>query len=240
MLDVDGAVEEEAEADGVGEVHDGLGVDVGVDHAGVLAGVDEVGEAGPPVVELRAQHGGDVGVAPGGDERLEQQRRGVVVAVALDEVPADGVEDVGGVALEAVLGEELVELVGGRGLDGGGEQLGLAGEAAVDGTGRQPRSPGDLGHAGAVVALLGEHLGGGDEQPTAGVVRPGAHVLLAAVRRARIGGRIPLGHAAIITVIIAPSTPTKMGLEPLASRSPHPNLEGSTSVRPRASPAGAR
>ena len=60
----------------------------------------------PALVDAPPQHGGHLGVAPGGDERLEQQRLAVVELVG-DEVGADGGEDVGGLALEAVLGEEL-------------------------------------------------------------------------------------------------------------------------------------
>ena len=81
-----------------------------------------------------------------------------------DEVRPDGGEDVGDLALEPVLVEELVELAVGAQLDGGQQQLGLAGEAAVDGAGGVAGPAGDLGDAGAVVALLGEHLGGGLDQ----------------------------------------------------------------------------
>ena len=50
---------------------------------------------------------------------------------------------------EAVVGEERVELAGGGGVDGRGEQLGLAAVAAVDGPGGDAGPAGDLGHAGA-------------------------------------------------------------------------------------------
>ena len=73
-----------------------------------------------------------------------------------------------GVAVEAVLREQLVELVLGALLDGLAEQLGLAGEAAVDGAGGEPGPTGDLLHAGAVVAPLGEHGGGGLHQALPG------------------------------------------------------------------------
>src|SRR3546814_18013707 len=65
----------------------------------------------------------------------------------------------GDLALEPVLVEQRVELVGGVGLDGGEQQLGLAGEASVDGAGGVAGPPGDLSDASAVVALLREHLG---------------------------------------------------------------------------------
>ena len=115
-----------------------------------------------------------LGVAASGDERLEQQRALGVVVIASsilrrrDEVGADGAQDVGGVALELVLGEQVVELVGGAGLDRGLEQVGLAGETAVDGAGGQAGPAGDLLHSGPVVALLGEHGGGGVEESIAG------------------------------------------------------------------------
>ena len=79
-------------------------------------------------------------------------------------------EDVLGPPLEAVVGEEGVELVGGAGVERGGEQIGLAGEAAVDGAGGDAGPAGDLGDAGALVAPLGEHLGRGVEETEADLV----------------------------------------------------------------------
>ncbi len=109
-----------------------------------LASVDEVGRAGRRRCSSGvAQQRRHLGVAPGGDERLEQQRLPVVELLG-DEVRADGGEDVGDLALELVLGEELLELVVGLGLDGREQQLGLAAEAAVDGAGGEPGAPGDL------------------------------------------------------------------------------------------------
>ncbi len=50
------------------------------------------------------------------------------------------------------------------------EQLGLAGEAAVDGAGGEAGPAGDLLDAGPVVALLGEDLGGRVDEALAGRV----------------------------------------------------------------------
>ena len=56
-----------------------------------------------------------------------------------DEVCTDDLEDVGGVAVEGMRGEQLVELVGRAGLDGGLQQLGLTSEPTVDRSGREAR-----------------------------------------------------------------------------------------------------
>ena len=125
QVELDGAEEQEAEADGVAEAHDRLGVERGVDGAGGLRLGDEVGEAVAAQVEGALHEAAHLGVAPGGDEGLEQQ--GALGAHLVgDEVRADRGEDVGDLALEAVLVEELVELAVGPGLDGREEQLGLA------------------------------------------------------------------------------------------------------------------
>ena len=71
---LDGPEEQEAEADGVAEADDGLGVEGGVDGAGGLGLGDEVGEAVAAQVEGALHEAADLGVAPGGDEGLEQQR----------------------------------------------------------------------------------------------------------------------------------------------------------------------
>ena len=115
---------------------------------------------------------GDLGVATSGRERFEQQ--GLTrLRFAGDEVRADRGEQVGGPAFEGVLGEELVELVLRARLDGLGEQIGLPGEPAVDGAGGEAGPAGDLGDAGTLVALLGEHLGGREDQPFAGGIAAG-------------------------------------------------------------------
>ncbi len=105
------------------------------------------------------------------DERLEQQRPlGVIVVgtVVHHEVRTDRAQDVGGVPCEPMLREQLVELVRRAGLDGRLEEIGLAGEPAVDGAGGQARSPGDLLDPGPVVALLGEHVRGRVEETITG------------------------------------------------------------------------
>ncbi len=84
---------------------------------------------------------------------------------------ADGGEDVGDPALKAMLVEEPLELIVGVGLDGRDKKLGLAREAPVDGPRRVARPAGDLGHTGAVVAVLSEHLSGGRDQLLANRVR---------------------------------------------------------------------
>ena len=68
-----------------------------------------------PVDQVLAQHGLHLRVAAGGHEGLEQD--GLARArVAGDQVGADGGQHVGDVALEAVLGEEPIELAAGAGL----------------------------------------------------------------------------------------------------------------------------
>src|SRR5438477_104087 len=110
-------------------------------------------------------------IAASGDEGLEQERILTVVGVVAllvtlrrhDEVRPDRAQDVGSVSLETVLGEEIVELVVGARLDGGLQQIGLAGEPAVDRPRGQTGPAGDLLDPCPVVALLGEHRGGGIE-----------------------------------------------------------------------------
>jgi len=132
----------------------------------------QVADPTGPLVEQLLQGLAHLAVAPGGDEGLEQERALVVVAVGRrrDEVRTDDPQDVGGVAVERVRREQVVELVGGAGLDGRLQQLGLALEATVDGPGGEARPAGDLLDPGAVVALLGEDPGRGLDQPLTGEV----------------------------------------------------------------------
>ena len=74
MFDAERLVQQEAEADGVGEVDDGLGVEVGVDDASLLAGVEQRAQPGPTVIELLLEEPFQLGVSAGGDERLEEDR----------------------------------------------------------------------------------------------------------------------------------------------------------------------
>ena len=76
-----------------------------------------------------------------------------------DEMGADGHQHVCGAPFKRVLGEELIELVLGAGLDRFGEQIGFAGEPAVDRAGGEASPASDLGYACALIALLGEDLG---------------------------------------------------------------------------------
>src|SRR5436190_4902011 len=163
QIELDGSEQEEAEAEGVAEPHDGFLVERWVDGPGGLRLGDELGELVAPQVERLAHAAGHLGIAPRRHERLEQQRA-VRAEVVGDEVGSDGGEDVGDLALELVLVEEAVELVVLVGLDGRQQQLGLPAEAAVDRAGRVARSTGDLRHTSALVALLGEHLGGRRDQ----------------------------------------------------------------------------
>ena len=126
-------------------------VEVRIDAAVGLRLLDEVGEHGGALLD----HGARAALGTSGSRRAatnasSSSAPSCVVGVGrrCDEVRPDGAQDVGGPALEAVLGEQLVELVGGAGLDRRAEQLGLAGEPAVDRAGGQPGPPGDLLHAG--------------------------------------------------------------------------------------------
>ena len=145
------------------------GVEIGVDLAGGLGLLDQGGEGLGALFEAPAHERGHLRVAAGSDEGLEEQRLAVVEGIG-DEMGADRGEHVGHPSLEAVLGEELLELVVAAGLDGGEQQLGLAPESTVDGAGREAGAPGDLLDAGAVVPLLGEHRGRGLDEAVSGGV----------------------------------------------------------------------
>ena len=67
----------------------------------------------------------------------------------------------------------VVELFGAPRTDRFHEELGLVAELAVDRARGEAGAPGDLLDAGAVVADLGEDLGGGVQQPLPGVVGTG-------------------------------------------------------------------
>ena len=125
QVELDGAEQQEAEAEGVAEPHHGLLVERRVDGAGGLGLGDQLGELVAAEVERLAHAAGHLGVATGGHEGLEQQRA-VRAELVGDEVRPDGGEDVGDLALELVLVEEAVELVVLVRLDGGEQQLGLA------------------------------------------------------------------------------------------------------------------
>ncbi len=96
---------------------------------------------------------------------------------------AGGQEDVLHAALEVVVGEQRLELVVGVRVDGLDEEVGLVGEASVDGAGGDAGPAGDLGDAGLVVAPLREDLGRGGQQAVAQGVDLGVS-----------GGQGRLGH----------------------------------------------
>ena len=111
--EVEGLEQEEAEADGVAERHERLGVELGVDAAAGLGRLDDGRRAGR----------GARPCARGAARRRAGSRRAATKASsrsgspvgrgAVDEVATDDGEDVLGAALEAVVGEQRVELVGG-------------------------------------------------------------------------------------------------------------------------------
>ena len=117
---------------------------VAVDDAGGLRAVDEVAEAPAP-----GRRGARAGRPPprgrgGRPRRPRAAWPGRVARRRVTRCEPTVRQDVGGPALEAVLGEQLVELVAGAAADGLGQQLGLAGVAAVDGAGGEPGPAGDL------------------------------------------------------------------------------------------------
>ena len=72
--EVEGLEQQEAEADGVAERDERVRVELLIDAAAGLGGLDDVRQAGPPIVDPPAQQVRHVRIAPGGDERLEEQR----------------------------------------------------------------------------------------------------------------------------------------------------------------------
>jgi hypothetical protein len=180
---VDGAEQQEAQRHCVAEADDGERVELRVDAAGALGLQDESHQVLRAVLDHPPQHDRHLGLAPGGHERFQQQGLAAVELLG-HQMGADPGDDVGRLALEVVLGEELVELAVRLGLDGRQQQLGLAAEPPVDGAGGEPGPPGDLLHARAVVALVREHVRGRGDQPVAGGIA------------GRGGGPSGIGHIA--------------------------------------------
>jgi hypothetical protein len=152
-------VQQQAQVQDAHQEHHGLGVDVVVDGA-VATG--RAGQRRDPPAPRRVGFGqglGHLGLAPGGDVGLEAQGLGVAQRAAGAGGP--GGDEVGH-AVEPV-GAEPGRAVG-AGDDRLAQQVVLGAEAAVDGAGRQPGLPHDVHDLGAVVALSGEHRGGGAQQ----------------------------------------------------------------------------
>lgn len=115
----------------MGEMHDRLGVECWIDETAGLAIVDECCEPRGAVDQMLTQQTGDLGVPAGRGEGFEQQCL-ARLRFARDKVRSDRGKQVGGPTFKGVLREELVELVLCERVDRRCEQLGLAGEAAVD------------------------------------------------------------------------------------------------------------
>ena len=130
-------------------------------HAAVaLPGGHRVGHEGPELHQPLAQQRRHLGIAAGGHHRLEQQRPRV--APRGRQLVAGEAQSVGGTAGELDGGEQRVDLGGAH---GGKQQVGLVAEVGVDGAGAEAGPADDLLDPGALVAPLGEHLGGRGHQP---------------------------------------------------------------------------
>ena len=66
--------QQEAEADGVAEGDERIGVELLVDATARLGRLDDVGEARPAIVDAPSQELGDLRITSRGDERLQQER----------------------------------------------------------------------------------------------------------------------------------------------------------------------
>ena len=118
----------------------------------------------------------------------------------VEQVGAQRGQDLGG-ALSGVVGaQQALDLVGDMVVDGVEEEFGLAAVAGVDGAGGDAGPSGDLGYAGPLVALLGEDLGSGVQEPLGHVV-----ALVPVVGSVRRNWR-SVSHVHIIMVIIVVSS----------------------------------
>jgi hypothetical protein len=131
-----GALEEQAEGHGADEVEDGFGVDVGGDGAVGDGRVhDRLDGGAPPGLGL-GDGGGDVGLAAGGDERLEAD--GLVVAQRLGAQPGEALDEVGD-PRPGLAGAEVGD-PSGAGDDRLPEEVVLGPEAPVGGAVESPAS----------------------------------------------------------------------------------------------------
>ena len=139
---------------------------VRVELTGRLGELDEAGQPVRALADVVAHRGGYVLVAAGGDKRLDDQ---VSVLVArFEEALADAEQYLDDGSLW-VGGEHLGEQsppVRVQRLD---QQLCLRREVRVQGAVGHPGRGRDVGDTGAVVAALGEYLGGGLQQALAGL-----------------------------------------------------------------------
>ena len=175
--------------------HDRLLVQVGVEETVAGGLVDELAETAVLVLDAQPQPLGQVRVTPGGDYGLQEQPVSTVQRV--EQVVAQHREDLGRGAQVAASVQDAVDGVGHVVVDRLQQKLCLAAVAGVDGAGRDPGPTGDLGHPGLLVALLGEHLGCGLQEP---VGQPASGVLL---RLGPVGSNGSIGcHNWIITVVI--------------------------------------
>lgn len=132
----------------------------------VLGHTHEVAHPRGALADVVMHQPRDVLVATRGDERLDDEIAPGVAATW--QPPADGEEELGyraiGLGCEEV-GEQPAAVCA-QSVD---EQLRLRLEVRIEGAVADARRGGDVGDSSAVVAPLGEDLGGGAEQPLPGV-----------------------------------------------------------------------
>ena len=119
---------------------------------------------------------GYIGLMAGRGKGLQQQagavgQLAIRLGLTVDQMATGNAQDVFHPARKPVIGEQLIELAGGRMINGFRQQLGLAPVSRVDGPRRDPGPASDLRHPGPGVAALSEFCGSRQQQArTKGVV----------------------------------------------------------------------
>ena len=137
-----------------------------VDLAAGLGDAHEIGEPVRPLADVVAHRPGDVLVATGRDQRLDDEVAAGVAAAG--QPPADDEQQVGD-RPAGIGGEHLGEHSPPVRPQRGDEQFRLRAEVRVQRAVADAGGRGDVGHPGAVVSALGEDVGGRPQQPLTGV-----------------------------------------------------------------------
>ncbi len=163
-FDPERAQHERAHGERQAETREDVGIQCGIDGAVELRPLDDVGDHAFALLEPVAQRRRELFVAPGGGDRVDQQRR---LPARTHEAVPEQLEE--GARLAALrLREEGIHLDAGARADRREQELTLTPEVGIDRARGQSRGPGDVLEASAFIALLDEYLDSRGQQPVPG------------------------------------------------------------------------
>ena len=143
-----------------------VGVDVGAEHAGLLAVGDRLADQ-PEVVAQQRRREALHELHRLAQLDLEDDGEVAVAAEPFEVQPGDAAQPLGGIGDAVERGAALGEHLAHRALEDRDQQVVLALEVEIDGAGRHAGGAGDVGDLRLEEAVLGEDLGGGAQDGVA-------------------------------------------------------------------------